>query len=1035
MSFLQKRAGGSLAIIAGLIVTTATGTTDTKKPSWIWGSGAAQQNETVFFRKIVRLNTKDLGPGAKQVQSAKFTMSCDNGFEAFINGKKVLAGGDWTNARTVDVKKHLKVGENIIAVRGWNDGSVAGLVGHLDIAASTSRHKIINTDASWSSSRKKSNGWESLGFDAKDWKPSKETGVLGVGPWGNVFAKASKGSAAAPGVLNPGQLQIAKGFKAELLHVVPKGEQGSWVAMTEDHKGRLIASDQYGHLYRITPPKIGEDASRIYIEKIDVPLGHAQGLLWAFNSLYVVVNGGGIAGNGSGLYRVIDTNGDDKLDKVETLKKINGGGEHGPHDVILTPDKKNLYIIAGNHTRLPKDIDTKRNPSAFEEDLLLPRQPDARGHARTIRAPGGWVCQVTPDGKKWDLISSGYRNPYGLALNAHGELFTYDADMEWDYGTPWYRPTRVNHVVSGSEYGWRTGTGKWPAYYPDSLPPAIDIGPGCPTGTKFGTGANFPKRYQDALYILDWTFGTIYAIHLTPNGASYTGTRETFVAGKPFPVTDLVFHSDGAMYFAIGGRRAQSALYRVTWDGGDIATKPPTQAENEAAKLRKLRKRLEAFHGSRDTQAVKAAFKHLGHGDRFIRYAARIAIENQPVSEWENKVLNAKKADTVITGAVALARMGEGSSLDALLNKLLSLELAKLSESQKLELSRAYALAFVRMGEPGSKDLAKRLVDSFDSQYPAESADLNRELSQLLVFLKAPSVIDKTLSMMDTKVASTMVVDKEALERNDGYGGTIKKVLANTPEIQNLHYAMTLRNLRYGWKEDQRKKYFEWYKDAATKSGGVSYGGFLKNFQKDALANAPAKERATLEKLVGDASLAYKPAKPPTPKGPGQLWKLEETAELIDANMKRRNFENGKRSFAAALCASCHRFDGQGGATGPDLSSAASRFGTHDLLDSIINPNRVVSDQYESSIVSRKNGDVLNGRILFEENGELHISVNPLDPDQVTIVKNSDVKSVEPSPISPMPPALINILNKEELLDLFAYIKSGGNRADAVFSN
>ena len=151
--------------------------------------------------------------------------------------------------------------------------------------------------------------------------------------------------------------------------------------------------------------------------------------------------------------------------------------------------------------------------------------------------------------------------------------------------------------------------------------------------------------------------------------------------------------------------------------------------------------------------------------------------------------------------------------------------------------------------------------------------------------------------------------------------------------------------------------------------------------------------------------------------------------------MKRRNFENGKRSFAAALCASCHRFDGQGGATGPDLSSAASRFGTHDLLDSIINPNRVVSDQYESSIVSRKNGDVLNGRILFEENGELHISVNPLDPDQVTIVKNSDVKSVEPSPISPMPPALINILNKDELLDLFAYIKSGGNRADAVFSN
>ena len=85
--------------------------------------------------------------------------------------------------------------------------------------------------------------------------------------------------------------------------------------------------------------------------------------------------------------------------------------------------------------------------------------------------------------------------------------------------------------------------------------------------------------------------------------------------------------------------------------------------------------------------------------------------------------------------------------------------------------------------------------------------------------------------------------------------------------------------------------------------------------------------------------------------------------------------------------------------------------------------------------MTKTNGDVVNGRVLFEEDGGLHISVNPLDPDQVTIVKRSAVKSVKPSPISPMPPALINILNRDELLDLFAYIKSGGNRANAVFSN
>ena len=35
--------------------------------------------------------------------------------------------------------------------------------------------------------------------------------------------------------------------------------------------------------------------------------------------------------------------------------------------------------------------------------------------------------------------------------------------MEWDVNTPWYRPTRVMHVTSGSEFGYRNGAGKWPA--------------------------------------------------------------------------------------------------------------------------------------------------------------------------------------------------------------------------------------------------------------------------------------------------------------------------------------------------------------------------------------------------------------------------------------------------------------------------------------------------------------------------------------------------------------------------------------------
>ncbi len=127
---------------------------------------------------------------------------------------------------------------------------------------------------------------------------------------------------------------------------------------------------------------------------------------------------------------------------------------------------------------------------------------------------------MNPDGSDIELVATGFRNEYDIAFNQQGELFTYDADMEWDVGTPWYRPTRINHVISGGEFGWRNGTGKWPEYYPDSFGAAVNIGPGSPTGICFGYGTKFPKKYQDALFICDWSYGNIHAVHLSPEGST-----------------------------------------------------------------------------------------------------------------------------------------------------------------------------------------------------------------------------------------------------------------------------------------------------------------------------------------------------------------------------------------------------------------------------------------------------------------------------------------------------------------------------------
>src|SRR5262249_8283372 len=147
----------------------------------------------------------------------------------------------------------------------------------------------------------------------------------------------------------------------------------------------------------------------------------------------------------------------------------------------------------------------------------------------------------------------------------------------------------------------------------------------------FGTKSNFPEKYKKALFIMDWTYGRIIAVHLKPRGASYTGTFENLVQGKPLNVTDMEFGADGALYFATGGRNTQSGLYRVSYVGPQKIESGPSQAEQkaeaEAAQARALRHRLEAFHGKNDPTAIDFSWPHLNSPDRFIRYAARIAIE------------------------------------------------------------------------------------------------------------------------------------------------------------------------------------------------------------------------------------------------------------------------------------------------------------------------------------------------------------------------------------------------------------------------
>lgn len=821
----------------------------------------------------------------------------------------------------------------------------------------------------------------------------------------------------------PENTVVMKDFELEKLVHVPRS-MGSWVALTSAPNGTLIASDQGDSgLFRITPGKRGEQTK---VEKLPVELSGAQGLLWAFDSLYAVVNGG----RQSGLHRITDSDGDGELDHVEYLMHVEGGGEHGPHAVILSPDQQSLFICSGNHTKLPQEISGSRIPRNWDEDLLLPRRWDANGHAAGILAPGGWICKVDPSGKHWEVFSIGYRNEYDIAFNADGELFSYDADMEWDLGSPWYRPTRVVHATSGSEFGWRSGTGKWPAYYEDSLPSAVDIGPGSPVGIVFGYGAKFPAKYQKALFILDWTYSTIYAVHMTPDGASYRGEKEDFITGQPLQVTDATIGADGALYFAAGGRGTQSSLYRVTYVGTE-STAPVDSTNATGLPARQLRHRMEAFQGeeqSTNLDALDEIIAQLGNPDRFIRYAARVALEARPINAWRDRALNQDSPWAIINGVIAVARQGSPSDRTAALTALRAIGNYPLDETQSLAALRAIQLIFARLGQP-TEEQRQAVLKALKPLYPSSSDPINAELVQLLVYLDDPDVVNTTLQLM-SQLGDEPIPDWGYLvERHKGYGGTVGKLLENMPPLRAIHFAVALRNQKSGWTQDSRRKYLQFFIDAAQHPGGNSYAKFLSQFRDDAMSPLSPAEKVALDD-VASISLMTAPPKVNPPKGPGRKWTTTEALPVV-SKLSKRNFEQGRNLFHATQCAKCHRLNGEGGAIGPDLSTAGRKYPLPDLLDALIEPSKAISDQYGSEQVLTTDGQVLVGRVVRID-GKLHVYTADADAPP-KIIDEKDVEQTMPSKVSQMPTALLDTLNEEELSDLVAYLLSGGNNRDAVY--
>ena len=914
-----------------------------------------------------------------------------------LNGNDVALVEDYSPLVRIDVTRFMRRGANEFAVvcRSGDGPSAIALV--LELAFNNGTRSVIATNQSWrvisknpESNLQSSNITKAISFGKLSFEPwfrlDNDIAIGEIDDYTQWKQALSQESGA-----DPAMFRMAPGFEIELLRSARKDE-GSWIGLAFDPNGRLVISREDKGLLRLTLPT-GTDTA-IQVTTINNTLLECRGLLFAHGSLYANAN------NSKALYRLRDTNGDDQFDEVKRLYESGGSVGHGRNDLALGPDGL-IYSIHGDAVDMPTNARDRTSP--FGE------------HRRNIKTREGHVMRMDRDGNNLELVLGGLRNPYGIDFNIDGEMFTYDADAEFDMGAPWYRPTRVMHLVSGTDYGWRGVTGKWPPYYPDhpdNARPVFDVGKGSPTAVKFGTDSNFPAHYKKALFILDWAYGRIMAIHMSPRGASYICGAETFAKGRPFNVTDLAFGPDGAMYVVTGGRKTQSGLYRIRYVGSSMNPIPETIQQKKcrefSSRLRAIRRSLEAYHGKQDSNAIEAAWPYLGHSDPSVRYAARIAIEHQPISEWQNRALVIDDVTASLTILMTLSQTASPGILPRILSRLNSFSFSTLSTSDKLAALHAYSNCLSRLKTPDS-EVAAKAIARMNRAYPDSQFTVNQELCKILSDHHSKSFVTKTITLLES-------TDRQA---------------------EKLHYLFALRNVKQGWTIKLRRKYLEHLAATRYYQGGDGLPKFIDQIKAEALATLSDDEKSLLVASLKQLENSTRAEEfTDLKRSFVREWSIADLNSEFGKFDRGRNFENGKSMFRAALCVRCHRILGEGHTTGPDLTSVARRFSRGDILESIVNPSKIVAEKYRNAQIVTTSGKVIVGRIFLQSDyrsPELKVATDPLNPYKTTTIPKNEIESHTRTSISAMPKGLLNTLNEKEILDLLAYIESGGNRNHPIW--
>ena len=162
-----------------------------------------------------------------------------------------------------------------------------------------------------------------------------------------------------------------------------------------------------------------------------------------------------------------------------------------------------------------------------------------------------------------------------------------------------------------------------------------------------------------------------------------------------------------------------------------------------------------------------------------------------------------------------------------------------------------------------------------------------------------------------------------------------------------------------------------------------------------------------------------------------QEWTVDDLLPSLRILDHDRNFELGGQLYREIGCNKCHQMNGEGGKIGPDLTDVKRKLkdGEMDraaLLREVVDPSHTIASEYRSEVIRTTDGQLFSGIVEYEDDHIVRFTANPLIGGEAEEVVKEKIERRWESKSSMMPQGLVNTLTQREIMDLLAYVASGG---------